>query len=267
MFESTENEKVTISHSNFETNLLVSNRVYRPKSRKIYNIVPNQSYLRTKLTYRRITYKKSRHYNWAFQAPSDMWINGEENGLIRHYRSEFRRYVHFWRCIDYYQIHPVEIPYFDNKNGRRKYKPLALLTYSREYPTASMKPVLIDVQSDKSIKENWSWFYPAWRAANRYAKINGWNFCLIRDDFFQTPLYNNASHLLNFRNYHINSDYFTKLLENMRILQNTTIHYLLKKSSRNSDEYVAMVPQLWNLIENNYIGFNFWRPLTLNSPI
>lgn len=269
MFELTKYQENKDSSIDFETKYFnfTGNEMSRHRSRKFHSILPDHSYTRVKLKYARISHKKSHRYNWAFSPSQDIWSKSIQDELTQQYRCNFSHYINFWRCIDYYQIEPVEIPYISYKNTRGKYVPLMLVTFNKVYPTATMPPVLIDVRSKENITNNWKWFYPAWREANRFAKTRGWNFCLINDDFFQTPLYYNASKLLDFRYYPLNSGYYKRLLKNMDILQITTVKNLLDKTSHNKKEFEAMIPQLFYLIEKNYISFNFWLPLRLDSTI
>jgi len=230
-------------------------------------LLPHPGISALKSSFTQISGKKSPRYDWHYSAPLDMWASDEEDDLTRRYQQEFRNFVHFDRLIDYYQIRPVKILFRDAQGIQQKYQPLALLTYSQDLSYMFMKPTLVDVRSDNEIRTNWKLLYPALRAANRYAKANGWRFFLIRDYFFNTPLFYNACFLRRFRDYPAKDPYFNRLIDEIRRLKKMTIRKLLEQISQNADEHDEILPQLWHLLDTNFVSFDVTQPLNLNSEI
>ncbi len=230
-------------------------------------LCPGKRYPKTKLKYKKIRADKSRPYNWVHAASADKWDSEGEDEATRDLRRRFRHYPHFLRCLEYYQLQPVEIPFRDGEGKRCKYEPLALLTFSKELMYSSMKPVLVDVRSRGNIRQNWDWLYPAWRAANRFAREKGWNFRLVRDEFFRSPLYVNASFLLRYRSLTLNGEYFSRLMREIRSLKTMTVHQLLENVSRDKTEYAEMLPQIWRLVDANYVFFDVREPLKMGTVI
>lgn len=236
------------------------------RERKI--LIPHLGLERNKLKYKLISPKKSSRYDWHNSAPPEMWATAERSDLTQHYQQKFRHFVHFERIIDYYQIRPVKIPFSDKQGNQHHYQPLALLTYSPKLFYVSMRPVLVDVWSDDEIRGNWSFLYPAIRAARDYAKARGWRFCLIRDYFFKTPLYLNACFLLRYRSYKVNNEYYGKIINGFFYKNRvSTINEVLEKVSNNREERIAMMPQLFYLIDANYLGYDKTKLLNENSQI
>jgi hypothetical protein len=267
MFEVSEKPKFIITDNLNDENLPSPAENQQQGKREVLYLSPNQRFPKTKLQFKRIPSDKSQWYDWFAPAPIEIWSQNEGDELTGLYRQKFSEYVHFETCFNYYQMFPVEIPFIDFTGKQHKYTPLALLTFSLDLMFCSMKPVLLDVRSRNNIKENWSWIYPAWHAANHYAKQNGWNFCLIRDEFFTTPLYQNAAFLLRYRSHPFNEEHFGRLLKKMRQVEKTTVQELLTSVSRYNKDYIKLLPQLWQMLDANYIFFDVKQSLTMNTMI
>lgn len=240
---------------------------YEPNRYEKKILLPHWGMSRQKSEFTQIPSKVSSRYNWYNSASSNVWMSKETSNLTRHYQQEFRKFVHYDRLIDFYQIRPVKIPFNDSQGIHYEYEPLILLTYSKNLSYVFMKPTLVDVRSDAEIRANWESMYLALRAANRYAKANGWRFCLIRDYFFNTPLFHNACFLQCFRNFSIKDPYFTQLTDEIRRLKKMKIIELVSKITQNPNEYNEILPQLWYLLACDFVGFDLTQPLTINSEI
>ncbi|HXG85688.1 MAG TPA: hypothetical protein VNI84_16825 [Pyrinomonadaceae bacterium] len=233
-------------------------------------LIPNSKIaLKGESKFKRISDEDSCRYNQhpAATAPDELWSPNEGSERTRNFRCNFRRFVDFETSIDYYQMRPVTIPFKDDDGNCRRYRPLALLTYSTDLTYVSMKPVLVDVWCQDDIRENWNWFYPAWREAHRFAERNGWHFRLIRDYFFDTAIYRNAGFLMGFRNYPVKNPYFSRLTREIRRLKRVSINELLENICDSPEDYAATLPQLWYLLDANFVGFDLTELLTGNTLI
>lgn len=217
--------------------------------------------------FKRISDEQSCRYHRYAAARAELWSPKEGSERTQNFRLNFRQFVHFETSIDYYQMRPVTIPFYDGDGNYREYRPLALLTYSTDLSYIFMKPVLVDVWSEDDIKDNCCWFYPAWREASRFAKQNGWQFCLIRDYFFDTPIYRNACFLLRFRDYPVKNPYFSRLTREIRRLKRVKINKLMENICDGPEDYAATLPQLWYLLDANFVGYDLTELLTMNSQI
>lgn len=268
MFESSTKKTEFINIENFNSENLPSfSENHHYNNRAVLYLSPDQRFSKTKLKFKRILSRQSQWYDWFEPAPKKIWLQGEKDELTGCYKRKFSEYVHFEKCFDYYQMFPVAISFRDSTGKHQKYTPLTLLNFSTTLKYCSMKPVLVDVKSAENIKENWNWFYPAWRAARLYAKQRGWNFCLVREDFFSTPLYKNAAFLLRYRNNPKNKEYFRSIMKEMHRLETTTIQELLNNISQNDREKIKILSQLWQLMGANYIFFDIKQSITMNSVI
>lgn len=220
-------------------------------------LIPNAGLtLEGKGKFNRISDDQSCRYDRIRGAPAKLWSPSEGSRRTRNFRRDFKRFVDFETSIDYYQMSPVTIPFRDGDGNCREYRPLVLLTYVTDFSYIAMKPVLIDIRSEDDIRKNRSWLLPAWRAAHRFAAQNGWHFRLIRDYFFDSPIYRNAGFLLGFRRHLLKNPYFTRLTREIRRLKTATINEIMENTCDSPEDYAATLPQLWCLLNVNFAGYD-----------
>ncbi len=115
--------------------------------------------------------------------------------------------------VEFFEEQPVKIIYHDAKGGRRTYTPDVLVRYRTDPPPARhSKPLLCEVQYRDDLRQHWVEYRPKFRAAQRYARQQGWRFQVVTERHVRTPYLENVKFLRPYRTLPVNDAYRTQLL-------------------------------------------------------
>jgi len=102
--------------------------------------------------------------------------------------------------VECFEEQPVKIIYHDAKGRRRTYTPDVLVRYRTDPPQARhTKPLLCEVKYRDDLRQHWAEYRPKFRAAQRYARQQGWRFHVVTERHVRTPYLENVKFL---RSYH-----------------------------------------------------------------
>jgi hypothetical protein len=126
---------------------------------------------------------------------------------------------------------PVEIP-FCSQNGREyAYTPDFLVYYrlgSRshiDYP----KPMLVEVKPKEQWEVHWRGWLTKWKAAHRYASIQGWKFRIYDESRIRDNALNNIRYLERFARMNFDSKDLEQILSTVSFMGISTVDYILTR--------------------------------------
>ena len=110
-------------------------------------------------------------------------------------------------------------------------------------------------------------YRPKFRAAQRYARQQGWRFRLVTERHVRTPYLENVKFLRSYQAISINASYRTRILNALLELEETDPASLLPALSQDRWQQAQILPMLWQLIASRQIGTDLRQPLTMQSRI
>jgi len=115
--------------------------------------------------------------------------------------------------VEWFEEQPVKIIYHDAKGRRRTYTPDVLVRYRTDPPQARhTKPLLCEVKYRDDLRQHWAEYRPKFRAAQCYARQQGWRFHVVTERHVRTPYLENVKFLRSYRILPVNDSYRTQLL-------------------------------------------------------
>src|SRR6266571_1241830 len=136
--------------------------------------------------------------------------------------------------VEFYEEQPVKITYPDAKGRRRTYTPDVLVRYRIE-PLQVRHPQMLLCE----VK---------YRAAQRYARQQGWRFRVVTERHVRTPYLDNVKFLRSYQAMSINAAYRTRILNVLLELEETDPASLLPALSQDRWKQAQILPMLWQLI-------------------
>lgn len=168
--------------------------------------------------------------------------------------------------VEWYEEQPVKITYPDVRGRRRTYTPDVLIRYRPErVKKGRSKPDLCEVKYRDDLRQLWSEYRPKFRAAQRYARQQGWRFRLITERQVRTPYLENVKFLQSYRTLPVNDAYRTQLLSTLATLEATDPASLLAAVFEDRWQQAQLLPMLWQLVATRQIGTDLEQPLTMQS--
>jgi hypothetical protein len=168
--------------------------------------------------------------------------------------------------VEFYEEQPLKITYYDETGRRRTYTPDVLVRYRTERLAAGRsKPQLCEVKYRDDLRQHWTEYRPKFRAAQRYAREQGWRFRLVTERHVRTPYLDNVKFLAPYRSISGNDSYRTQLLQILSDLQETDPVSLLTRISPDRWRQVQVLPTLWQLVTTRQVGADLEQPLTMRS--
>ncbi len=165
--------------------------------------------------------------------------------------------------VEYYEEQPVAIHYQDSNGQRHTYTPDVWIRYRTG--SRMSKPQLCEVKYRADLRQYWVEYRPKFRAAQGYARQQGWRFRLVSEQQVRTPYLDNVKFLRPYRTLLVNCSYQALLLNTLTALEETDPANLLTAISQDRRQQAQMLPLLWQLIATRQIGADLSQPLNRHS--
>ena len=168
--------------------------------------------------------------------------------------------------VEFFEEQPVKIIYHDAHGQRRTYTPDVLVRYRpHRSQTPQTKPALYEVKYCDDLRQHWAEYRPKFRAAQCYARQQGWRFHVVTERHVRTPYLENVKFLRPYRTLPINDSYRTQLLSALATLEATDPASLLAAVFQDRWQQAQLLPMLWQLVATRQIGTDLEQPLTMQS--
>jgi len=188
---------------------------------------------------------------------------------------DFLTLLEYDQRVERYVAQPFTIEWRDSTGAKRRYTPDVIVKYSyiamRE--DLHLRTTLFEVKPRAVLKADWLELKPKWRSAIGWAKEFGCRFHLVTEKEIRTPYLANARFLLDYRSRNLSDrdDLIAArqhlIARTLAKLQMTTPKALLEAMSSNLQQQAELLPWVWNLINQEFIGVDLFKPLTMASPI
>lgn len=179
---------------------------------------------------------------------------------------DFLLLLDFDPAVEFFEEQPVKIVYHDAKERRRTYTPDVLVRYRPDRRQARhTKPLLCEVKYRDDLRQHWAEYRPKFRAAQRYARQQGWRFRLVTERHVRTPYLENVKFLRPYRTLSVNDAYRTQLLSTLATLEVTDPASLLAAVFQDRWQQAQLLPMLWQLVATQQIATALDQPLTMQS--
>ncbi len=167
-----------------------------------------------------------------------------------------------------YEEQPVKITYHDDTGRRRTYTPDILVRYGTECrEVGRSKPHLCEVKYRDDLRQHWTAYRPKFRAAQRYARQQGWRFRLVTERHVRTPYLDNVKFLGPYRALPINDAHQARILCTLSDVKEADPASLLAMISPDRWHQAQILPMLWQLVAIRQVGVDLEQPLTMRSRI
>lgn len=168
--------------------------------------------------------------------------------------------------VEFYEEQPLKITYHDEAGQRRTYTPDVLVRYRTEcVEVGRSTPHLCEVKYRDDLRQHWTAYRPKFRAAQRYARQQGWRFRLITERHVRTPYLDNVKFLVSYRVRHVDDAHQAQLLRLLSEVKETDPVSLLALISPDRWRHAQLLPTLWQLIARRQVGADLAQPLTMRS--
>jgi TnsA endonuclease N terminal/TnsA endonuclease C terminal len=168
--------------------------------------------------------------------------------------------------VEFYEEQPVHIVYYDDTGRRRTYTPDVFVRYRpASSPTTSTKPLLCEVKYREDLRQHWTVYRPKFRAAQRYARQQGWRFRLVTERHVRTPYLENVKFLRPYRTLPVNDHHQSQLLDTLLGLREAAPATLLAAVSQDRWHQAQLLSTLWQLVATQQVHTDLGQPLTMRS--
>lgn len=192
----------------------------------------------------------------------------ESKGFESSLERDFLILLDFDITVVRFEEQPVTISYGDQEGRARTYTPDVLAFYRTDKPFSRTRvPCLFEVKYREDLKKGWKEFRPKFKAAIRYAKKRGWKFKIITEREIRSEYLDNAKFLRGYTHRFGNPQDQSRLLINLRELQETDPATLMLATSEDVMTRAMLLPTLWYLVAKRRVGVDLTRPLTMASRI
>ena len=179
------------------------------------------------------------------------------------------------RRVERYVAQPFTIEWRDAAGAKRRYTPAVIVKYSfmamREDPC--LRTTVFGVKLRAVLKADWVELKPKLRSAIGWAREFGCRFHLVTEAEIRTPYLTNVRFLLDYRSRHLSdrSDLIAArqhlIAQTLAELRMTSPKGLLEAITSDFQQRAELIPWIWNLINQEFIGVDLLKPLTMASPI
>ena len=166
---------------------------------------------------------------------------------------------------------PVLINWLDDKGREHRYTPDFLIHFKpsgEQFPPfqpGKVRPWLVEIKDEKTLREQWREFRPRFRAAVAYARARGWLFHLFVERHLRSPRLANARLLLSALDFPEQPSICERLLLELARLGEATAHTLVDEACRQNISRTDCLQALWRLVLQRRIETNLKLPLGMNS--
>ena len=169
--------------------------------------------------------------------------------------------------VAFYEEQPLTITYYDETGRRRTYTPDVLVRYRTAcVEVGRSKAHLCEVKYRDDLRQHWTDYRPKFRAAQRYARQQGWRFRVVTERHVRTPSLANVKFLGPYRMMHVDDAHQAQLLRALRG-EGDGSGKSLAPLSADRWRQAQLLPTLWQLIARRQVGADFAQPLTMRSQI
>lgn len=157
---------------------------------------------------------------------------------------------------------PVSIPFVGINGQTYTYTPDFLVYYRLgdraygDYP----KPVLVEVKPEKEWRANWRTWLPKWKAAWRYARIQGWEFHIQDESRIRDEALKNIRMLERYKRMSFSPEESFKVIDTVRQMGCATADHLLARHFMGiyRAEGISLI---WHLLATRRLDCDITRPL------
>ena len=158
---------------------------------------------------------------------------------------------------------PCQIRFRDSFTGRNEaYTPDFLVHYRlggrhyEDYP----RPLLVEVKPEAEWRAHWRRWLPKWKAAYRYAKLQGWDFHVRDESRIRDQVLRNIAFLSRYRRMTFPGEESRVVLETVAQMGTATADYLLARHFMGIYRAEG-VAHLWHLLATRKLDCDVSRPL------
>lgn len=178
---------------------------------------------------------------------------------------DFITLLEFSPSVQKFEVQPLKLEWRDQLLKNRSYTPDVLVTYELAGKTYQ---ILYEVKYRSELKEKWPELHQKFRAAVKFARVQGWKFKIITEVEIRTSLLQNAKFLLPFLKQGANEEEHMDLLDDrLNELKQSTPIELIQSIFHDEWNQANLLPSLWYLIGSFQIGTDMNSKLTMSSPI
>ncbi|HET7832640.1 MAG TPA: TnsA endonuclease N-terminal domain-containing protein [Gallionella sp.] len=200
-------------------------------------------------------------------------LTGEVNG--QEFESSLERdlllLVHWDHGVEWYQSQPVKIDYTDSKGNARSYTPDLLVFYrtvvGNAPPHKTRKPLLCEVKYREDLIKQRDQLKPKFRAAQDYAKANGYEFRVLTEREIRTEYLKNIQFLWSYRFAPFEPHHYEKLKSVLHELEETDPHTLLEACYSSKTLRGEALWTLWCMVARGWVKCDLHEPLTMKTCI
>jgi hypothetical protein len=173
------------------------------------------------------------------------------------------------RTLKWFQVQPVEIPYPKKDGQIGSYTPDLLVCFDNERLPMPQKPILCEVKYAVDLRSNWLELKPKFKAAQAYARSQGWRFKIYNERQIRTPFLENVKFLWSYQFAEMHDEHEYLILHTLNLLEPVSIKMLLDKCYRPENRMGrgAGLWTLWCLIARENVCCDLEVKLSLESEI
>jgi hypothetical protein len=181
---------------------------------------------------------------------------------------DFIRHLVFNKNVIEHEEQPLTIDFTEISGKRRRYTPDLLISYRKDDElTRDWQPLLAEVKYRSDLFKSWTELKPKFLAARAHARERNWEFAIITEQELRTPYLTNITFLLEFRKHSVDQVLTEVLLEAMARMSPATPARVLTFLTNDATQKATLLPTLWQMIANGYIGTDLEQRLTMSSLI
>ncbi|MBU0809136.1 MAG: TnsA endonuclease N-terminal domain-containing protein [Gammaproteobacteria bacterium] len=158
---------------------------------------------------------------------------------------------------------PVRVDFIDSLGRAQTYVPDFLVHYRQSAGVDYMdyvKPMLVEVKPTYEWRKNWRAWFGKWKAARRYARVEGWTFSIYDESRIRGLPLDNITFLERFERLDFDREDIEMVLKTLQEMEFAPVHYLLARHFKGvyRDRGVAL---LWHLIAIGRVECDITEPL------
>ena len=163
---------------------------------------------------------------------------------------------------------PVQIP-FSTPDGREFfYTPDFLVYYrlgSRSHENFP-RPRLVEVKPGSEWKAHWRSWSPKWKAARRYARAQGWDFCISDESRIRDQVFTSIRFLEKYGRMKFELEDQEQVVESVSLMGFCTVEYLLSRFFPGVYRTKGLA-LIWHLVAARRLDCDVSRPLSENTEL
>lgn len=157
---------------------------------------------------------------------------------------------------------PVAIPFTGINGQTYTYTPDFIVYYrlgDRAYENYP-RPMLVEVKPEQQWRKHWRDWLPKWKAAWRYAQIQGWEFHIHDETRIRDQIFRNIRFLERYKRMSFPAEETCAVLESVRQMGASPADYLLARHFMGIYRAEG-VSHIWHLLATRQLDCDMSRPL------